>query len=197
MPKERTTMKITVTKLTDATEVKRAMLATQGKKLKTTGISDDTMQVQLLGLHSTLEGYIFNVLIEGCKEREHTHIVRHEEIGKYVSTARPDWSDESTQDSRLILLRIPADRLIEICSRRLCGAAWKGTREIFYEIKKQVEKLDPLLWRYLTPPCSKTNYCTEVRACCGYIGSGRQEREYEYFKSESTRLVNKFQKEDQ
>ena len=116
-------MKITVSLLTDRTEVKRAMLATQGKYLKTTGLSDDTLKVQLFGMHSTLEGYIFNVLITGCAEREHTHIVRHEEIGKYVSTARPDWSDGSNQNSRMILLRIPANRLIEICSQRLCGAA--------------------------------------------------------------------------
>jgi len=187
-------MKITVTKLTGRDVVKRAMLTTQGKHAITPDMSDETLTVQLLGLHSTLEVYIWEVLIEGCPEREHTHIVRHEEIGKFVSTSRPDWSDESTHGSRMIRLFIPTNRLVEICEDRLCGAAWKGTRAIFSQIKKKVSEIDPLVSWFLTPPCSKRGYCTEVRSYCGYLTTQKCTDERKFIIDVSAELVKKFSK---
>jgi hypothetical protein len=186
-------MEIHVRKLTDRDVVKRAMLTTQGKVPVTDSIlSDETMEVQLFGKHSTLETYIFEVYIDGCTEREHTHIVRHEEIGKFVSTSRPDWSDGTCNNARKIRLFVPVSRMIDIMSQRLCGSAWYGTKRIFEEIRKQVFELDETVGKFLVPPCSKFGYCTEVRSCCGYVNSTRCKTDYEYFKARSIKLVEKF-----
>lgn len=185
---------VEVRMMTDKSEVKRAMLATQALKMKTHDMSDETYGVQLFGTHSTLEPYIFSITIDGCDERVHTHIVRHSGIGKYVSTARADLSNRKTQGNRFILLNIPAKNLIHIMEQRLCRSAWKDTIYIFSKIKELIVKLDPMLGQFLTPPCSKKDYCTEVRCGCSYLGSPKQQREYSEFKEDSKRLVEYFKK---
>lgn len=185
-------MEIEVTELTGKEEIKRAMLATQGLKMVSPNLRDSVYEVQLLGRHSTLEGRIFNILLTGVSERVHTHIIRHEEIGKYVSTARPDWSDGSTQNSRMILLRIPTNRLLEIMNQRLCGAAWLETRKVFYEIREKIGKIDSILYNYLVAPCVLQGRCTEPRSYCGYITSTKYLEEKIYLDNKSKELVNMF-----
>lgn len=175
--------------------VRDSMLATQGRfdeELKT--MSDEAFRIHLIGRHSTLESYELAFYLVGVPEREHTHIVRHEEIGKFVSTARPDWSDGSTYNSRVIKLEIDAKRLIEIFQSRLCTAAWKDTRKIFMMMRDEVS--DPVLKEYLAPHCVFYGYCSEVRTGCNYIRSPHYERLRSNLINTSDRLVKKFKPGD-
>lgn len=181
-------MQVLVELLNGRENVKRAMLATQGKKMKKKELSDLTMEVLLLGEHSVLDEMRFIVEIDGLSERVHTHIVRHKEIGKYVSTSRPDWSDGLRFESRFLLLNIPVKRLIEIMRQRLCTAAYKDTRFLFWQIREMIKDFDEIVYKYLAPPCSFRGYCTEVRTECNRHLSIQCQEEYRYFLTRSATL---------
>jgi len=153
--------------------VRAAMRTTMGELLTEEGLdktlTDKTFRGLLVGRHSPIEE--FEVWINAIvPERVHTHVVRHKELGKYVTTSRPDISYNVPVDNgmRMLSLRINAKRLIEICWQRKCFASWKDTRELFDKIAELVENLDPAFKGLLVPSCVWFGWCPEVNNKCKF-----------------------------
>ena len=166
-------MRVSVKMDKDRSHVRRAMRITMGRGnlLNEEGLAqldNETFMKLLLGMHSPLEEMEFWIEMI-VPERVHTHLVRHEEIGKYVATSRNDLKHATflPDNSRCMALRINAKRLIEISEQRLCSASWSETREVFTAIREQIKHIDPILFLFLTPPCDKRGHCTEVNTDCG------------------------------
>lgn len=161
-------MEITI--LNDKHDVKRAMLATMGLKPKSNNeLNKESWRQMLRGKHSPIEEY--RIWIEDIvTERVHTHLVRHEEIGKYVATSRPDIKGHTTvvDGMRKIALSINAKRLIEIMEQRLCkGDVWCDTYYFFDELLHLIPDDD--LRDFCQPPCVKYIRCFSQKNC-GLIG---------------------------
>jgi len=153
--------------------VAAGMRQTMGIMLTSTdnmrSISTKTFKGLLVGRHSPIEEYeIWVVAI--VPERVHTHVVRHKEVGKYVTTSRPDieYHKPIKDGERILALRFNAKRLIEICWQRECNASWKETIELFDAIAEKVESLDEAFTGLLTPSCVWFGWCPEVHNKCKY-----------------------------
>lgn len=157
----------------DRTYVKKAMLATMGKKPKTKELSDTLFKQMLIAGDSPCKEYEFWINCYDVPNRVHTHVVRHERTGKYVATSRPDL-DGGSEDIRDFSLKIDALRLIEICRLRLCiGKVWKDTLDLFTLIRERVIEAESLFSTLLSPVCVWYGFCPMGKKCCGYINSNR------------------------
>lgn len=164
-------------------EVKRAMLATKGLKPKTDKpLNDEVWFDMLRAKHSPIEEWRVWIYAE-VPERVHTHVVRHEEIGKYVTTSRPDIKgNKQLQDGhRKLSLVINAKRLIEIANQRLCyGAVWGDTLKFMQAVVDTLD--DDILKRFLVPPCVVYGCCID-KSKCGYNRSNKYQTQRAKFVS--------------
>lgn len=111
-------------------------------------------------------------------KRVMTHLVRHERIGKYVLSSRPDiFSNRNNlpdEEHSYITMKIDMLRLLEMCKLRLCKKAWKDTIEFFVILKDKICKLHPYL-NFFTiiaqPICVWHGFCPMSTKCCGYDNS--------------------------
>lgn len=169
---------VTVSLITGRKYVKRAMLATQGintirdkdnaNKHTKWRLSDKVLLPMLLDLHSPIEEMRFWIEIY-ASNRVIDHLVRHEEIGKYVASSRPD-IDTTTDNSngmRYASFSINAKRLIEIMQQRLCNKAWHDTQDITYMIRDKVIEIEPLFAYVLRPKCIWYGFCPLLYRGCG------------------------------
>lgn len=175
-------MKVQVTIKSDEKAVKEAMLVTTGNtpvispeawaKANEKPLSNDLLLSLTMAKHSPIEEYVI-VVDALVPERVHTHIVRHEEIGKYVTTSRPDvpWAKDIQDGMRPLRLVINLKRMVEIMQQRLCKKAWKDTRFLFLVIREKLEKFIPRISILLQPPCVWYDFCPECKRGCGYIGT--------------------------
>lgn len=161
--------------------VKRAMLSSMGVYgAVETALSNTVFQSLLLGRHSPIDEY--EVWVDCIvPERVHTHVVRHKEIGKYVSTSRPDISymKDVSDGNRGLSLRIPGKRLIEIMMLRKCFRSWGETTQLFDIIAEQLTELDPALEPFMVPSCIWFGFCVETHPDnkCKYFTTRKAGRE--------------------
>ncbi len=181
--------------------VRAGMFTTMGKLLTKEDLNktltDKTFKGLLVGRHSPAEE--FELWINAVvPERVHTHVVRHKEIGKYVTTSRPDisYNVPVTDGMRMLALRINAKRLIEISWVRRCNASWNETQELFDGIEKQVVKLDPAFEGLLVPSCVWMGWCPEVNNKCQYFKTKKYENERKKLLTTVEQLYNKTKKKD-
>jgi len=165
--------------------VSRAMRATMGIQEEGVPISDARLRFLVRAGHSPAEEW--EVWIDALvPERVHTHVVRHEEIGKYVATSRPDIAGEMFTDGmRKLSLCINAKRLVEIMRIRLCGKAWWETRILFRGIAAKVIAIEPCFNGLLAPTCVWYGFCPEhcdARPTCGYM-------QKKHYKAERAKLI--------
>ena len=139
---------VTVSQITGRKYVKRAMLSTQGintirdkdnaSRHTKWRLSDKVLLPMLLDLHSPIEEMRFWIEVYATN-RVIDHLVRHEEIGKYVASSRPD-IDTTTDNSdgmRYASFSINGKRLIEIMQQRLCNKARHETTSWPYLLMTQ------------------------------------------------------------
>lgn len=192
-------MKINITITSGLENVQKAMLATAGitsvscfdnyKNKTSRPLNEKTFQTMLLGKHSPIEE--MKIWIEAIvPERVHTHIVRHEEIGKYVATSRPDipWSVEPEEGMRILCMSINLKRLIEIMQQRLCYRSWSDTRLLFKRIRELIIQELPCIEYMLNPLCIWYGFCPEGKQCCKYINSIKAMAERSKLKSIALQL---------
>lgn len=173
-------MEVTVEIKSGRSWVKRAMLASMGVFGKVTGgLSDTVFQSLLLGRHSPIDEY--EVWVDCIvPERVHTHVVRHKEIGKYVSTSRPDISYMVDGGKyRSLSLKFPGKRLIEIMMLRKCYRSWGETSLLFDEVARQLAELDPAIEPFLVPSCIWFGFCVETHPDnkCKYFNTKKAQKE--------------------
>ena len=147
--------------------IKKAMLITQGKKPINPDLSEITFKSLLLSGDSPAKEFEFWITIEGLSDRVHTHIVRHERIGKYVSSSRPDLTN-SDDKTRKMIIKIDALRMIEIMKWRYCsGKVWKETKTLFEEIRRLIITQYPVFDGLFYPPCVYNGFCPMGSRFCG------------------------------
>lgn len=158
--------------------VKRAMLNTKGKTILTPALNDESWFNMLRARHSPIMEY--ELYIESyVTERVYSHLVRHERIGKYVATSRPDIEGSTPiSNKRFIGLSINAKRLIEICEQRLCKDAWHETTDFIKELVANIP--DETLKKLCTAPCVKYDCCIG-RSCCGYLNTNKFKEQRNFF----------------
>ena len=176
--------------------VKKAELATQGKKMITPHFEDNRFLSQLYPTHSTIEQFEFwfDCVVT---ERVHTHIARHKEINKYVQTSRPDTSrnkPRAPEGYRYLALVINAKRLIEICLDRLCLASHIDTVNFMRKIKAEAVKLEPCMQYVLFAKCVWNDLCTEINTDCGFCRSSKYNTERALHISKLTEIREKKKK---
>jgi len=153
------------------------MRQTMGEMLTSTdnmkSITTKTFRGLLVGRHSPIEEYEVWVVCV-VPERVHTHVVRHRELSKYVTTSRPDISYHKPikEGERVLALKFNAKRLIEICWQRRCNASWIDTAKLLDTIAEKVESLDVAFSGLLVPSCVWFGWCTEVNNKCKYYTTG-------------------------
>ena len=81
------------------------------------------------------------------------------------------------EDARMVLpnatktnitMTINLRELMHISNLRLCTKAQLEIRQLFQEIKKEVEKAEPRLAEFLVPKCINDGYCREAKPCYYY-----------------------------
>ena len=164
--------------------VSAGMRQTMGEMVTSTenmkSITTKTFKGLLVGRHSPIEEYeVWVVCI--VPERVHTHIVRHKELGKYVTTSRPDISYHKPlqEGERIMAMKFNAKRLIEICWQRRCFASWIDTRKLLDAIAEKVESLDEAFEGLLVPSCVWFGWCPEVHNKCTYFRTKKAKSERE------------------
>ena len=154
-------------------KVKRSARTTIHKDGEGAYPSDGWKKTILLAEHSPIRRIRFSWQWGGLKNWVSVHFVRHKfGIEHWVSTQRSDRTgvnrDKSTQDTPVNHeCEANAQALIFISRRRLCNQASAETREAWKEVKKEIEKRDPVLASVMVPECVYRGFCPEFHSC-GY-----------------------------
>lgn len=157
----------------DWAKVKRSARTTIHKDGEGAYPSASWKKTILLAEHSPIRRIRFSWRWEGLKSWVSVHFVRHKfGIEHWVSTQRSDRTgvnrDKSTQDTPVNHeCEANAQSLIFISRRRLCNQASAETREAWKEVKKEIEKRDPVLASVMVPECVYRGFCPEFHSC-GY-----------------------------
>lgn len=156
--------------------VKRSARTTIGKS-GSGKIPDDSWRKNiLLAEHSPIRRVRFSWRWKDLKSWVSVHFVRHKiGIEHWVSTQRTDRTgidrDKKPQDSPVQHeCEADAQALINISRRRLCNQAAPETRAAWLEVKKEVEKYDPVLASVMVPECIYRGFCPEFK-CCGFVNT--------------------------
>lgn len=155
-------------------EVKQAARTTIGKIGSGAYPSESWKKTILLAEHSPIRKIRFSWRWRDLKSWVSVHFVRHKfGIEHWVTTQRTDRTgvdrDKSPQDTPVSHeCEANAQALIFISRRRLCMQASPETRAAWQEVKKEVQKSDPVLASVMVPECIYRGFCPEFKSC-GYV----------------------------
>lgn len=174
-------MKVTIEKLTNWDLVKRAALQTRNLKMVNPP-TDEWKKKMLMAEHSPIRCLQFYITFYDVPYFVHVHLVRHF-IGltPFVSTSRSDLTEVHDRSERRqtdlvnFSLLINAQAILNISYKRLCTKASKETRECWGLVKTEMEKVDPVLAKFMVPACIHQGHCPELESC-GFAGSPIYER---------------------
>jgi hypothetical protein len=161
-------VKVTVTKLTDESLVKRACESTMhGAESKVT--LDQIYRCQ----HSPIRTQIFWVEMVDIPSFVSTHLVRHKiGVEHFVMSNRVDRGGTGSETRNTPVnhsMLINAEALINMARKRLCLKASDETREVFDLVCSEVLEVDPALCKYLVPECEyRGGRCFELKPCGKY-----------------------------
>lgn len=167
-------MKIEYVKIQEGSwdEVKDSALTTIHKKHTGKEISAEWKSKIIKSEHSPIRELIIRILVTDVPRWIADQIVRHNVgVTPYMGTMRPDRGGKSREDTpmtepTILKLTMNAQSLINISQSRLCvGQVSKETRELWEDILKQVEILEPVLYFYCVPSCIYRCGCKEFKPC--------------------------------
>lgn len=124
--------------------------------------------------HSPIRTQLFWIAMYGIPTYVSVHLVRHKiGVEHFVSSNRPDRGGDGNADRNSPVdhgMFINAAALIYISRKRLCGCSAAGTIEVWEAIKKEIEREDPDLARYMVQECRYRNgICPEAQRCERYM----------------------------
>ena len=121
--------------------------------------------------HSPIRTLMFTIKME-IPYWVSVHYVRHKYgVEHYVKSQRTDRTGEDRnakrQDEMVThIMDINAQELMFMARRRLCNLASKETREVMWEIEKQVTAVCPEFSEVFEPMCERNGgVCYEMRSC--------------------------------
>ena len=147
-------------------------LATEGKVPKGSCPVEWVRRI-LRAEHSPIRGKLYRIRIENCPTWVWTHLVRHK-IGVewFIQSQRDDRNDNPIPRAEKPQgapcngeMLVNAQALIHISRKRLCLKASKETREVWYAVKKAVERIDLVMASFMVPECSYRGSCPEMKPC--------------------------------
>lgn len=155
----------------------------------------------LLAEHSPIRLLIYEITMSDIPSWCSQHLSRHDAFAMhnvrdgasdthFVATQRTDRTgvdrnklpQDSSVDHRIVL---NAQDLINISRKRLCNCASKETREIWGEVRRKVEEIDPAVARHMVRECVYRGFCPETRAFCKYTDSKKYKTEREEYSSQN------------
>ena len=163
-------------------KVKRSARTTIGRDGEGKYPSDAWKKQILLAEHSPIRKIKFSWLWSDLKSWVSVHFVRHWlGILHYVKTQRSDRTgvdrDKSSQDTPVNHeCEANAQALINISRKRLCSQASPETREAWLDVKREVNKYDPILASVMVRECIYRGFCPELNKC-GYTNTSAYKRE--------------------
>lgn len=167
-------MKVTVTQLTPWSLALDAARATMGKAGLGNEPSDEWKRKLLECEHSVIRRVRYEIKIEGLKSWVSVHLVRHKfGVEHFVQSQRDDRNpdrqmsrDDMPQGTPIThTMDINAQEVMFMSRRRLCGQASLETRQAWQAVKKEMEKIDPILAEFMVPMCVYRKHCPELKPC--------------------------------
>ncbi len=165
-------MKITITKVTQWKDVLNAARFTQRKEPLDKEPSVEFKKKIIKAEHSPLRCLMFNIDFYDIPSFVQNHLVRHIHAQPFVSTSRPDIDgnmlpreEQKKTDPVNMRLFLNAQEIINISKVRLCNKAEKTTREIWGQVIKELEKIEPELANACVPNCLYRRFCPEFKSC--------------------------------
>lgn len=164
-------MKVTIEKLTNWDLVKRAALQTRNLKMVNPP-TDQWKKKMLMAEHSPIRCLQFYITFYDVPYFVHVHLVRHfMGLTPFVSTSRSDLTEIHDRSERRqtdlvnFSLLINAQAILNISYKRLCNKASKETHELWQMVKDEMEKVDPILAKFMVPACIHQGHCPELESC--------------------------------
>lgn len=151
-------------------EVKRRVLATMGKRLKTE--PDENWKKKILkARHSPIRRLRFSFDLIGIPSYVATHLVRHIHAQPFVQSQRNDRQNDydrnaARQDTPVNMIwDITGEELLIIMNKRLCKLADETTRHVVELMRNQVLKVCPEFSDEMVPMCKYAGECKEMFPC--------------------------------
>jgi len=164
-------MKVEITKHTDLAAARRALETTVAKDFSSTATLDDIYT----WMHSPVRTQIFEIALYGIPSFVSTHLCRHtkQHPQPFVTTSRSDRGgavDAGRFTPVDMTIWANAEAILEMARLRLCWKASKETRDVMFEILKEMIMVDPALAGHMVPSCvAQGGYCREPKPCGHYI----------------------------
>ena len=165
-------MKIEIQRVTSWTDVLNAARFTQRLPLKSGEPSIKWKKKIIKAEHSPLRCLMFNIDFYDIPNYVMVHLVRHVHAQPFVSTSRPDIDgkqvpreEQKKTDPCNMRLFLNAQEIINISKVRLCAKAETKTRSIWFEVIKELAKIEPELANACKPSCFYRGFCPEIKSC--------------------------------
>ena len=165
-------MRIEIQKVTSWTDVLNAARFTQRLPLKSGEPSVTWKKKIIKAEHSPLRCLMFNIDFYDIPSYCAMHLVRHVHAQPFVSTSRPDINghipsreEQRKTDPVNMRLFLNAQEIINISKVRLCGKAEYKTRNIWFEVIKELALIEPELANACKPSCFYRGFCPEFKSC--------------------------------
>lgn len=182
-------------KITQATSWRRALNAarwTVNKEELNKEPSDQFKINSLMGNHSPKRMVEYDIKIIGIPYCTAVHFVRHHVgVEKFQCSLRDDRNEEIDNRKTLpqdypvnLWLSVNTEALLNISYLRLCGMAATETRIVWNAVKIEMNKLDPIVARFMVPQCIRYGFCPEAPdKCCGYVRTKRYAHDIQQYRS--------------
>ena len=164
-------LKVTIKQATPWSRALDAARFTVNKEMLHKEPSDTWKKSMLLAEHSPIRLVEYDIIIEDLTNESMGHLVRHHAgLEKFVATLRDDRSGidpikVTYLTPRKILLSCNTQALINISRKRLCNKAHRDTIIVWNAVKKEMEKVDPIMADAMVRECVYRGFCPEPASC--------------------------------
>ena len=184
-------MKTTVIQETSWIRALNAARKTVGKEPLDKEPSDTWKDNILYAEHSPIRLVEYRISFEGIKVWIINHFVRHwlgfipfvhsqREDRRELSVPRDELPQGTENDADFVA---NAQALINISRKRLCNCAHKETKAAWLSVKKEMEKVDPIMAKHMAPECIYRGFCPELHSC-GYSKTAKFQEDLKIYRGE-------------
>lgn len=167
--------KVTITPVTSWKRALNASRVTVGKEPLEKNPTLKWRLNMLIAEHSPIRLVEYDIFFKNIPQWNTVHLIRHwlgfipfvwsqREDRRKLPCKRADLPQGALNN---MMIASNAQALINVSHKRLCRKASPETREIWEEVKKTMESVDPEMAKVMVPECVYRGFCPE-RKSCGY-----------------------------
>ena len=168
-------MEVRVERVTNWERAKNAARLTANKALSDKESSNKLKEDLMRAEHSPIRLVEFDIWFTDIPAFVAAHLVRHH-VGTnpFQCTRREDRAEVDPREiNRLtpvnLLMSCNVQALIDISRKRLCSMAHKETTKAWWMVRNAIQKIDPIVAKFMVRNCTYRGYCPEkAEDCCGY-----------------------------